>query len=394
MTGFYRLPLLIGFGVLACSGGDPAPVAPGPGTGESGNSTGTAGNGTGGGNSMSGAPGQAGSGTGGSPAAGAGTGGAPMGGAATGGGGASPAGGTGGTGTGGSGGSGSGGGSGGKIMVTAAPKLYTHMTGTRPAGVDTRLPVIMGKLIVNLDVDDGNLNDYALKHGFHVYGAKFEHCKIAETEADYGTKGRDFNGNCRLETFDGMDHDASVNITPAASVSGMVKTALADLASKYGEEGWGYFLDAGGNVRWEDVGITGYSHGATSAVRWSKKVKLWRAVARSGPRDNICGSAFAGKTCPDAVVSSWLSETSATPVENVFSLGGKGDSQYGDFVFANTVLKLPGTPTDVSTAAPPAGNNQLFITGAHDPFTDKKFWPVFDQIYGMPKENVDYANTH
>jgi hypothetical protein len=392
MMGFNRLPLLIGLGLVACGGGED-PVAPGPSTG--GNSTGnqpsTAGTtssaGTGGSlpgqagsSSTAGTTsqaGMAGTGTGGAGTGTAGAGGSTSGGTATGGGGA--------------------GGGPGAIMVTVQPGLHSHTTGTpaRPAAIDNRLPKVMGKLIVNLDVDDGNINDYAVKHGFHVYGAKLPlHCDIAESKDDYAGKGRDFNGNCRLETFDGMEHEPSVNIAAADAVASKVKAALTDLAAKYSDEGWGYFLDGGGNVRWEDVGITGYSHGATSAIRWSKKIKLWRAVARSGPRDNICGSAYKGQTCPDSAVSSWLTEQSVTPVANVFSLGGMGDTQYGDFVYANDKLMLPGAPTDVTAAAPPDGANRLYISGGHDDFTNKSFWPVFDKIYAMPAENVTYANSH
>lgn len=282
-----------------------------------------------------------------------------------------------------------------ELVVTAQPGLHMHTTSGRPAAVDNRLPKLMGKLIVDVDVDDGKIVDYAIKHGFHVYAAQMaEHCMIAESTGDYASKGRDFNGNCRLEVFDGVDHEPTITVSPANSIAGKLKAALVDLADKYGEEGWGYFLDAAGEVRWEHVGITGYSHGATSAVRWAKKVKLWRAVARSGPRDNICGSAFKGQTCPDSAVSSWLTEASATPVSSIFSLSGMGDSQYGDFVYANDKLMLPGAPTDVTTAAPPAGANRLYVNGGHDNFTDKKFWPVFDVIYAMPAENVAYASSH
>lgn len=393
MKGSYRR-VFVGLGalVVACGGGEDGPIAPGPGSGGSSaaGSNGASGSGTSAGSGGSSAgTGTSGTGTGGSSTGGTATAGTDAGGSGTGG--------SGGSAGGGSGGSAGGGGAGGvaPIMVTAAPGLHTHTTGARPAAIDNRLPKVMGKLIVNLDVDDGNINDYAIKHGFHVYGAKLPvHCDIAESKDDYAQKGRDFNGNCRLETFDGMDHEPSVNISAADAVAGKVKAALTDLAANFEEEGWGYFLDGSGNVRWEDVGVTGYSHGATSAVRWSKKFKFWRVVARSGPRDNICGSAYKGQTCPDTAVSSWLTEATTTPVAAVFSLGGMGDSQYGDFVYANDKLMLPGTPTDVTTAAPPDGQNRLYISGGHDDFTNKKFWPVFDKIYAMPAENVTYANSH
>jgi hypothetical protein len=281
------------------------------------------------------------------------------------------------------------------LNITAAAALHTHPVGGRQAGVDTRLPKVVGKLIVNVDVDNGNLYDYGIKHGFHVYGGAMYHCVIAQTVPDYMAKGRDFNGNCRLETFDGVDHDPSVMVGPAESIMGKVKQALTDLAAQFPEEGWAYYLSADGNVRWSDVGITGYSHGASSSIRWAKKVKLWRAVGRSGPRDNICGSAYGGKTCPDSVISSWLDEPSATPPENLYGLTGTTDSEYGDIVFAMERLKFIGALVNITSTAPPYnGSHRLFINGGHDPFTDKAYWPAMDVIWATPAEDVAYANSH
>jgi hypothetical protein len=259
-----------------------------------------------------------------------------------------------------------------------------------------RLPKLIPKLIVNVDVDMGTLDNfnYAITHGYYVYGAAIYHCKIAESTADYTSLGRAHNGDCRLETFDGVDRDATAMVTPEASVTGKLKAALADLAANFPEEGWDYFLSADGNVRWSDVAITGYSHGATSSIRWAKKVKLWKAVARSGPRDNVCGSEYSGKACPETVVSSWLDEDSATPLDRLYGLVGNGDSQYGDILFAMERMKFTGMPTDVTAGPPSNGSHRLFINGGHDNFAGKGFWPVMDYIFETPAENSTYANTH
>ena len=396
MKGFHRLSLLAGAALVACSstGGNDG-VMPGPSTG---NTSTTAGNSstTGGNAATAGAP------TGGAPIGGNGTSGATTGGATTGG--ATTAG-AGAGGTPATGGGGTGGATGGSnpgddpiahpLNITAAPALHTHTVNTRQAGVDTRLPKIIGKLIINVDVDDGGIYDYGIKHGFHVWGGKMFHCDIAQAVNTYMSKGRDFNGNCRWETWDGVDHDASAMVTPADSIQGKVKQALTDLAAQFPEEGWAYFLSADGNVRWSDVGITGYSHGASSSIRWAMKTKVWRAVGRSGPRDNICGVAYKGQTCPDTVISSWLDETPATPVANMYGLTGTTDSEYGDIVFAMERLKFPGALVNIqSTAAPYNNSHRLFINGGHDPFTDKAFWPAMDVIWATPAEDIAYANSH
>lgn len=280
------------------------------------------------------------------------------------------------------------------LDIQAAPGLHQHTINGRQAAVDTRLPKAVGKLIINVEVDDGGVYDYGVKHGFHVWGGSMFHCDIAQDKSAYMTKGRDFNGNCRWETLDGQDHDPSAMVTPADSIEGKVKQALNDLATQFPEEGWAYFLSADGNVRWSDVGFTGYSHGASSSIRWAKKVKVWRAVARSGPRDNICGQ-YADGQCPDSVISSWLDEPSATPVENMYGLTGSSDSEYKDIVFAMERMKFPGALVDINAVAPPYnGSHRFSINGGHDPFTDKSFWPAMDVIWATPPENVTYANSH
>jgi hypothetical protein len=293
--------------------------------------------------------------------------------------------------------SGSGGGGGKTLTITAAPKLNTHKVGGRDWAIDTRLPEFMGKLVVNLEVDDGNINDFAIKHGFHVYAAQIFHCPIVESQGDYTTKGKEFNGNCRLETFDGMNHNGGSGTTPETSIMGKVKAGLTQLAADYGEEGWSYFLDDTGNVRWDQVAFTGYSHGATSAARWAKKVKVWRVVSRSGPRDNLCGNGPnqpPQTNCNPAVISAWLDEESMTPVENYWGLVGAGDGQYGDILFAMERLKLVGMPTNINQVAPPYnGSHRLFISGGHDAFTGKQFWPALEVVWGTPKAINDFANA-
>ena len=391
MTGFYRLSLLAGLGLLGCSGTEAPNTMPGPTTGGNGSGGQVI---SGGGNNPTAGNNSAGSMNpqGGSTTAGSSPGGAPS---TSGAGGTGPAGGSAGTPGGGSGGSSGDDPVANPLNITAAAGLHTHTVSTRQAGVDTRLPKIVGKLIVKVDVDDGGIYDYGIKHGFHVYGGTMFHCEIAQDKNAYMTKGRDFNGNCRLETWDGVDHDASAMVGPADSIMGKVKKAITDLAAQYPEEGWSYYLAADGSVRWSDVGLTGYSHGASSSIRWAMKQRVWRAVGRSGPRDNICGSIGQAQNCQDTFISSWLDETPATPIDRMYGLTGTQDSEYGDIVFAMERLKFVGALVDINAVAPPYnGSHRLQINGGHDAFTGKNFWPAMDVIWATPAENIAYANSH
>ena len=130
-------------------------------------------------------------------------------------------------------------------------------------------------------------------------------------------------------------------------------------------------------------------------MRWAKAVRTWRVVARSGPRDNLCGSAAAGQ-CKEEVISSWLDETSKTPLDRIYGLAGTTDSEYGDIMYAMERLKLPGAPVDINSVAAPYANSRRLIANGdgHLDFNDKKFWPVMDVIWATPAENVTYANAH
>ena len=130
-------------------------------------------------------------------------------------------------------------------------------------------------------------------------------------------------------------------------------------------------------------------------MRWAKQVRVWRVVARSGPRDNLCGSAPAGQ-CSEDVISSWLDEESKTPLDRLYGLAGTTDSEYGDIMYAMERMKFPGPPVDINSAAAPYSNSHRLIAqgDGHLDFNDKKFWPVMDVIWGVPAENIAYANSH
>jgi hypothetical protein len=95
------------------------------------------------------------------------------------------------------------------------------------------------------------------------------------------------------------------------------------------------------------------------------------------------------------VISTWLDEPSATPVENMYGLDGNTDGEYKDIVFSMERMKFVGALVDINAvAAPYNGSHRFSINGGHDPFTDKKFWPAMDVIWQTPAENVTYANSH
>lgn len=266
------------------------------------------------------------------------------------------------------------------------------------AGLDTRAAKMMGKLIIDLGVDSGTYLSWLGKRGFHVMGIGFYHCNIGNN------LGRDHNGDCRLNSFDGMPHGDQNNVGPADSISGQVQAQLTQLHSQYPEEDWGYFLNEDGTVRWSDVGFTGISHGSSTAARIGHAVRIYRAVSRSGPRDNGCGTGAAqgdfdrnnppwDPNCAEEEISSWLDEPSVTPLNRYYALVGIHDGQYGDDMFNLERRGIPGEPLrwDLPGADVTSSNRYIADEGHFDflaapdgvPNTDA----ALNQAFGVPPEN-------
>jgi len=278
------------------------------------------------------------------------------------------------------------------LNFTAADGQHIHGN----AGVYGGVPHLMAKLIVQLD---NNVYTFGLKRGFHVLGVNLP---IFNT----GYTTRQFNGDCRLEAFDGVDRCPDFAVTPAESVTGQVTAMLKQLQATYPEEDWGYYLNADSTVRWSDVGFTGHSHRAQSATRFAVAVRAYRAVARSGPRDNLCGTGAAtadfdpahppyDPNCPPAKISAWLDDSPKTPIDRFFGFVGKSDVEYGDIQFTMEHMKFVGQPVNVTTGkAPYGGTHRFYADAGHDGFDSAPYYDALNIAWGVPPENATWALTH
>jgi hypothetical protein len=198
----------------------------------------------------------------------------------------------------------------------------------------------------------------------------------------------------------GDENDANANVTPENSIAGKIKSGLAMLHELYPEEDWGYFLNQDGSVRWSDVGFTGYSHGAQTAAALAHHVRLYRAVSRSGPRDNNCGSGNAF-TCPPSAASppynancaatniaAWQDMPFVTPVERCYSFAGTQDGQYGDDQFSTFHMKYQGEVVDIGKPGP--YNSTRFCANAgHGGF--ESYTDAINEAFGALPENRNPA---
>jgi hypothetical protein len=256
------------------------------------------------------------------------------------------------------------------------------------AGLDTRATKMLGKLVVDIGVNEGGYSSFLAKRGYHSLGAPCGACAAPNLGND-----RDTVGTCRMQEF----------ATTAASV----KSQLDTLQAQFPEEDWGYFLNQDGSVRWSDVAITGISHGATtSAIAGRLGERMWRIVSRSGPRDNTCGLGDGKCTaplstpsydaaCPDADVASWLDQPSKTPMSRFYALVGMTDGQCGDIMFNMHRTVYLGQPTifDDAGATFTEETHQFFAASAgHYDFLAApngvmRADEVLEIAFGIPPEN-------
>jgi hypothetical protein len=287
-------------------------------------------------------------------------------------------------------------------LITAAPERYTHNIGGHPFAVDLSAPVIMGKLIVDVGVSSGGIYGFGVDRGFHTYGGEIQpQCNLS-----YDPSPSTHNGDCRLNRVDGLPYGDQNTDNPASSLFGELKAGLQELSVTQPGQGWEYFLDSNGELRLQDIGFTGYSHGAQTAARIAVAYCVWRAVSRSGPRDNECGNGTMGGEYdpvtgmwptpafdePCDRYSTWLLDPPASPMSHFYSFGGKGDGQFGDFQWSVTHLGggFIGKPVNISTT-PPGDSHIFYADEGHSGFDSQQYWPALQKAWDVPQANMDFA---
>jgi hypothetical protein len=255
------------------------------------------------------------------------------------------------------------------ISIAADGGQIVHNVNGHSMGLDTRAPIHVGKLVVVLGVDAGGYVSYLGKRGFHVMGVSSFHCPYVQ-DWSHGTF---YPGDCRANSFDGLQHGDQANVDVEHSISGQVDAALIALAVGFPGEGWRHFLDDNDDVRWSDVIVMGVDYGATTAARVGSLVRLDRVIAETAIRDNSCGTVFSlpawpgdAGTSPSAYYDAsctkygaWLDVPPATPGDRFFVFDGHSDGIFADGLFAADKLHVVGAPVNVDVASPP-------FDGTHD----------------------------
>jgi hypothetical protein len=282
------------------------------------------------------------------------------------------------------------------LQVTAPPADYAfafHPSDADPQAVeqdgnqvgrlDTRVTPL-GKLVVDIGARGGSNMVWFPRRGFHFMAVDF--MGVGEVPSVVG-RGADFYGDVRLEALTGEDRVPDIAVSFHDSFEGHVTYGLAYLHSQFPDQDWGYYLNEDGSVRWSDVIVTGSSHGASSAARFAKVRRVWRAVSRSGPRDNTCGT---DPECTEGVVATWFSEESQTPIDRYFSISGTADGQFPEIQYALQAIGYVGMPVNVEDVPPPYdGSRRLISYADHMGFCNEgaEWDDACNYMFGVPPEN-------
>ena len=240
------------------------------------------------------------------------------------------------------------------INVTSTEAVSIQVTGsigrfdpTADAGIQKKLVLPFG------GVNSGARHmGWAVDRGFHMLAVPIQnHAPSDMYHREY------------LENWSGDDLSASISQPPSDCVMARVKAALAELHAMDPASDWAYFLDASGEVRWNDVIVFGYSYGGQMGVAATKYVPLDRVIITASP--NI------------PIDSPWLTEMeTVTPVERCYQFVGYLEGEHDTHINETTLLGWTDEPFDVEdgiTQPPPYTSNRLIVEDGHSDFCGRPF---------------------
>jgi hypothetical protein len=238
------------------------------------------------------------------------------------------------------------------MVITNTQQVSTDYNGS--TGTFDPTKTLQKKLFVPMGgVNSGPMNfGWAVERGYHMIAVP-----VANGYPD------DMYHREYLEAWSGENLGAGINQPPENSVMGRVKSTLAYLAENDPGADWGYYLDAAGEVRWNDVIVFGYSFGGQMGVAATKYVALDTVVITASPNVPI-----------DAP---WLTEMpSITPVERCYQFVGYQEGEHETHINETKLLGWLGEPFDVGDGVqdpPPYPSHILTVDDGHSQFCGRPF---------------------
>jgi len=249
------------------------------------------------------------------------------------------------------------GGSGGSDSTATRP-INVMGTGTfsgnyngQPLYLNKDKKPIQGKLFLLLPgigngPGAGGFESFVKGYGFHVFAPKTDSnltggqvpqkykdiLKTTPMDPDANRQVAD----ARMELWDGKDRVDWY--TPPMSIVDQTIGAIKYATMQDPGGDWSYFLNADGTLRTTDVYVVGYSWGAQTWSMMSTYVKFGKVIAASGP---------VNEGFPNG---SWMTDPSATPLEDKYALVSDGQAAE---MFPNVMKAMwPGAVTMVTPTSP------------------------------------------
>ncbi len=224
---------------------------------------------------------------------------------------------------------------------------------TEHACVDTRVPS-QGKLVIWLMGYNKELFDHLAGYGLNSIQVHYANGWFGKLYSGPPPLDDLFLSNIRLEAATGMDSSKAVDIPPPDSIMERSYQFVKWLDRENPEGHWKQFLTADGQgLQWDKVILTGISHGATTAARMAKQIKVARVVMFSGPRDQY---------------EVWQKLPSATPANRYFGFSNVLDDGWIGQHYARSWqlmdLQKFGPIVNVEKSSPPYENTRRLITDA------------------------------
>ena len=221
------------------------------------------------------------------------------------------------------------------------------------ASVDTRVAP-QGKLMIWLMGYNGGRFERVNSYGIHAIQVHYANGWFGKFGNSSPGDDEQLLGKIRLEACTGDDVSPLVAIPKPDSMMERAYQFVKYLAKQNPQGRWEYFLTPDGkDLRWDKVIISGASHGATTAARFAKQVKVDRVVMFCGPRDQL---------------ERWHALPSATPNNRYFGFshvldgGWSGDHYCRSWELIG--LNQFGPIVNVDKTPAPYGNSRRLITDA------------------------------
>ena len=240
------------------------------------------------------------------------------------------------------------------INVTSTDKVDIAFSGSTAQFDPKAAAGIQKKLVIPLGgVNSGPMKmGWAVQRGFHMIAVPL-----------WNNFPNDMYHREYLESWSGEDLSAQITQPPENSVMGRVKSVLAYLKVNDPGSDWAYYLDAAGEVRWNDVIVFGYSFGGQMGVAASKYVALDRVIITASP--NV------------PIGAPWLTEMpNVTPPERCYQFVGFKEGEHKLHIDETTLLGWLGEPFDVEngiTKPPPYPSHRLIVDDGHSDFCGRPF---------------------